>query len=178
MFRIVIPGTIITVLLALLSPAAVGQDPKAIEKEIEQLNAEKTALTLEGNFESLEKFYVNDAISLPNYNKMVTGVEDIISFTGESGQDEYKVSEIKLKPVRIFHEDSLFIEVGNIIFKVSGPGIPGKIKEEGKYMTLWERQADGSLKIKAETWNVDVNPLDRMPGKKKERKARKKGKKN
>ncbi len=32
--------------------------------------------------------------------------------------------------------------------------------DHGKYMTIWEMQDDGSLKVKVETWNTDVNPVD------------------
>jgi ketosteroid isomerase-like protein len=34
--------------------------------------------------------------------------------------------------------------------------------DHGKYMTIWEKQDDGSLKIKVETWNSDVNPWQEM----------------
>jgi ketosteroid isomerase-like protein len=33
------------------------------------------------------------------------------------------------------------------------------MEDTGKYLTLWEKQADGSLKIKVETWNTDKNPM-------------------
>jgi hypothetical protein len=29
-------------------------------------------------------------------------------------------------------------------------------------MTIWEMQDDGSMKIKVETWNTDVNPWEEM----------------
>jgi hypothetical protein len=29
-------------------------------------------------------------------------------------------------------------------------------------MTIWEKQNDGSLKIKVETWNTDTNPWAEM----------------
>jgi ketosteroid isomerase-like protein len=34
----------------------------------------------------------------------------------------------------------------------------GNINDNGKYMTVWEKQSDGSWKVKAETWNSDNNP--------------------
>ena len=39
------------------------------------------------------------------------------------------------------------------------PGVPNDVVEEGKYLTVWEKQADGSLKVKLETWNSDTNPM-------------------
>jgi len=34
--------------------------------------------------------------------------------------------------------------------------------DHGKYMNIWEKQDDGSMKLKAETWNSDVNPWQEM----------------
>jgi hypothetical protein len=43
---------------------------------------------------------------------------------------------------------------------------PPDLKEEwpdnGKYITVWEVQDDGSLKIRVETWNTDINPWVNM----------------
>jgi hypothetical protein len=33
------------------------------------------------------------------------------------------------------------------------------ISDKGKYLTIYERDANGSLKIKVETWNTDLNPM-------------------
>lgn len=155
-----------------------SQETSQVLDEIQALNNEKNELMLSGRYDELARFYTENAISMPNYSKMLRGVDDIILYAKESEAGEYKVSEIKLKPAEIFRENSMLIETGEIVMKVSGPGIPGKVKEKGKYMTLWEKQADETWKIKAETWNVDVNPLDRIPGIKDKSKKRKKGKKD
>jgi hypothetical protein len=34
--------------------------------------------------------------------------------------------------------------------------------DQGKYITIWEEQPDGSMKIKVETWNTDTNPWAQM----------------
>jgi len=38
------------------------------------------------------------------------------------------------------------------------PDQPAPMEDHGKYLTIWEKQKDGSLKVKVETWNSDVNP--------------------
>jgi hypothetical protein len=42
------------------------------------------------------------------------------------------------------------------------PMMPEPFNDVGKYMTVYEIQEDGSLKIKAETWNTDLNPWAAM----------------
>lgn len=39
------------------------------------------------------------------------------------------------------------------------PGMSAPIQDTGKYLTVYVRDDDGSLKIKAETWNTDTNPM-------------------
>ena len=33
-----------------------------------------------------------------------------------------------------------------------------EMTDHGKYMNVWQKQSDGSWKLKADTWNSDVNP--------------------
>ena len=40
------------------------------------------------------------------------------------------------------------------------PGMTETIRDTGKYMTVYVRDADGALKIKVETWNTDMNPME------------------
>ena len=51
------------------------------------------------------------------------------------------------------------IEIGTFEISLQMPGMPGPIDDKGKYMTVYIRDADGALKIKAETWNTDINPM-------------------
>ena len=45
--------------------------------------------------------------------------------------------------------------------KMSGPDVP-EWPDNGKYVTVYEIQKDGSLKVKIETWNTDTNPWAQM----------------
>ena len=49
--------------------------------------------------------------------------------------------------------------IGNSARATIRPGMPGPIEDKGKYMTVYVREKNGSLKIKAEIWNTDVNPM-------------------
>ena len=43
------------------------------------------------------------------------------------------------------------------------PDAPGGVwSDKGKYLTLYEIQEDGSLLMKADTWNTDNNPWEDM----------------
>jgi ketosteroid isomerase-like protein len=37
--------------------------------------------------------------------------------------------------------------------------MPDPMQDAGKYLTIWEQQSDGSLKVKLEMWNADSYPM-------------------
>jgi hypothetical protein len=42
------------------------------------------------------------------------------------------------------------------------PNMPAPMEDHGKYLTVWEKQKDGSLKVKVETGNSEVDPTNMM----------------
>lgn len=167
------PTILAAILVLCVCKPLKAQQEENIEDILEGLNEKRVELTLTGQYKELGQFYTEDAVSLPNYEKVRKGVGDIISFAEESADMEFKVVEMKFKPIEIYTAGNLAVELGALKLKITGPGIPGKIAEKGKYMTLWEWQESCTWKIKAETWNTDVNPLDRMPKMEIDRKKKK-----
>ena len=53
-------------------------------------------------------------------------------------------------------------EIGTFKMNASMPNFDKPIDDHGKYLTVWEKQKDGSLKIKIEIWNSDVDPMAMM----------------
>jgi ketosteroid isomerase-like protein len=49
-------------------------------------------------------------------------------------------------------------EIGKYGISLTLPGTQHPLADNGKYMTIWEKQPDGSLKIKLDIWNTDMNP--------------------
>ncbi|MDZ7740833.1 MAG: hypothetical protein U5Q03_03560 [Bacteroidota bacterium] len=61
--------------------------------------------------------------------------------------------------LEVFAGGNLIVEIGKYDLTLEMPMMLQPIKDHGKYLTVWEMQKDGSLKIKIETWNTDVNPM-------------------
>jgi ketosteroid isomerase-like protein len=59
--------------------------------------------------------------------------------------------------VDLFSSGDLIHEVGNYEITLKVPGVPYDITDKGKYLVIWEKQNDGSLKIKLETWNNNTD---------------------
>ena len=33
------------------------------------------------------------------------------------------------------------------------------MQDHGKYLNIWQKESDGTLKIKVNSWNSDINPM-------------------
>jgi hypothetical protein len=49
-------------------------------------------------------------------------------------------------------------ETGTFEIALRVPGVPDSVTEQGKYVTVWKKDAAGAFKGKAEIWNTDQNP--------------------
>ena len=57
--------------------------------------------------------------------------------------------------IELFGSGDLIHEIGKYEISLEIPGVPHPITDKGKYLVIWQRQNDGTLKIKLETWNND-----------------------
>jgi ketosteroid isomerase-like protein len=136
-----------------------SDDTKA---KIEKLNKDMAQAMIDGNSEKTLSLYASDAISLPNYKKMVEGIDAIKMSNEEMIKSGMKVKTFETTTLKVTNCDNLVIEVGTYKMSFTMAGMDAPMSDNGKYITVWEKQKDGSLKIKIETWNTDNNPWEHM----------------
>ena len=73
-----------------------------------------------------------------------------------------KVTKFTLESVDIIDGEKFVIDIGKYSLTMTMKGMPAPIEDAGKYVTVYEKQEDGSLKVKVETWNADNNPMENM----------------
>ncbi len=74
-----------------------------------------------------------------------------------------KMTAFELIATDVIVEGNIAIEIGTYTVSMEMPGM-GLIDDNGKYMNVWEKQEDGSMKIKADIWNTNLNPWMKMEG--------------
>jgi len=138
-----------------------SQDIGEVKAKIEKMNKIYTQAMLDNDIETMLSMYSDDIISMPSYQPMVKGLAKIKELSEAQINLGWKTTKFDMTPTDIFIAGNLAIEIGNYDMAMTGPGVP-EWKDYGKYMTIWEEQKDGSLKIKVETWNTDTNPWAQM----------------
>jgi ketosteroid isomerase-like protein len=141
---------------------AFSQTVSEYKLKIESLNKQMAKDMLAGNNERNLQLYTKDAISLPSGEPMLEGLEAIRKSNEEMRSKGVKFNSFEPKTLKVLVEGNLITEVGTYKINVSVPGMESPVEDHGKYLTVWEKQKDGSLKIKIETWNSDVDPMSMM----------------
>ena len=151
---------LVCVLVLGLATVASAED---LMKEVEAIGEALTEALLANDVDTMLTMYADDAISLPNYGPRMQGMEAFRQHHEQMSAAGMKIVSFTSDPIDVWGCGDQVIEIGT--FEISlDYGMPDPIEDRGKYMTVYVRGADGSLKIKAETWNTDMNPMEQMGG--------------
>lgn len=139
-----------------------SQNAADYKAKIEKINKEMTQYMLQGEYEKNLALYTADAISMPSYEPMHEGIAAIRKASEEMVKSGVKCNSFEPTTLKVLVNGNMITEIGLYKINMTIPGMDKPMEDHGKYLTIWEKQQDGSLKVKIETWNSDVNPMTMM----------------
>ena len=137
-------------------PAAVPADTRAADEAVLlQTDANWSKAAQARQVDAWMAFYTNDAIVMPPGSPPVSGKESIAKLlTGLFGLPGFSIAW-KADRAEIARFGDLGFVYGG--YDVSFRNPKGKpVKEHGKYVVIWRKQADGSWKCAIDMWNADA----------------------
>jgi uncharacterized protein (TIGR02246 family) len=149
-------GTLLIV--SLFAASVFAQSEAELKEKIEKINKEMQAAMLSGNATAGLAYYAEDAISLPSYTKMAMGKEEIRKTNEQMMTSGMKITKFETNTQVVNRCEENILEIGTYSMAFTMEGAPGEMSDNGKYLTIWRMQPDGSLKIAVETWNTDTYP--------------------
>lgn len=136
-----------------------AQDMDEMKKKVQMMNDEIAKMMVNGDMSSMWDSYSDDVISMPSYEPMMKGIDACKESAKKMTESGMKITAFKSTVTDVMKSGNFVVDVGTYEITMSIPQMGDEPwSDHGKYMTLWEIQDDGSLKIKVETWNTDVNP--------------------
>jgi len=135
-----------------------------IKVAINKINRGIEKMMIAGDVEAQLKIYTDDAYSLPNFSPMMHGKAEFLATHKQNEGMGYKCTYFKLESVDVIEGENLVIDIGKYSLTMTMNGMPAPIEDAGKYVTVYEKQDDGTLKVKVETWNADSIPAGDMSG--------------
>ncbi len=137
-----------------IAPAPSAQDTAAVRSAIEAANAKFVDAFKRGDKAGLMANYADDAvIMMPNEVAWRGKAELDKGFTSVLKQMSFKEGGAKTEDVMLAGD--LAVETGTSAWTFQ-PKSGAEVREKGKYLTVWKRQADGSWKIIRDINNSDL----------------------
>jgi ketosteroid isomerase-like protein len=149
---------ILAVVFGLTTLSSHAQSTEDLTAKVSRVNQEMAKAMMEGNTEKTLSFYTEDAISMPNNADMIEGLTAIRKSTVEMSTTGMKVKSFEVRTIYAVPCENMILEIGKFNIRFTVPQSDEVNEDAGKYLTIWEQQPDGSLKIKLETWNADASP--------------------
>lgn len=152
------------VLFALLFTASLlnAQDTAELKKKLQMMCDKYSQVMVTGEMDNMWDYYADDIISMPSYEPMLRGIEACKASYKKMQESGMKMTKFALTVTDAMQSGDLVVEIGTYTLTMEGGGMPMPWDDHGKYMNIWEMQKDGSMKLKVETWNSDVNPWEEM----------------
>ena len=149
--------------LAVAAAAEHHEKAAALKEEVTKLGDELAAAMVANEVDKMLAMYAPGAISLPNYSPRMQGIDAFRQHHQMMESSGMKVRAFDSEPSEVWQAGDQVVEIGKYKINIEMPGM-GEIQDVGKYLTIYERNAEGELKIKVETWNTDMNPMAMMGG--------------
>jgi ketosteroid isomerase-like protein len=144
----------IALLCAALLSTATAADP-AIEKKIRELDAEWAAAASAGNVEKTVSYYADNAVVLPP-NAPAAKTREAIHAQWKKDIEGMVSGSWKANRVEVAESGDMAWVSGTFEW-VSKDASGKKVTDHGKYLEVFQKQADGSWKCTADCWNSDLS---------------------
>ncbi len=148
---------LVLMFVALLTINTFAQSEAELKQMIEKNNKIMSDAMKANDVDKAMALYAEDAIQLPNKQEMRQGIAEIRKDAENMVKEGWKVKEYNNNIKSVEAHGDLVTEIGTYSMSVQKEGSNDVHKFEGKYLTLWEKQTDGSLKLKTEVWNEDFD---------------------
>jgi ketosteroid isomerase-like protein len=152
----------ILLFIVFISSLCFSQDTSELKKKIQTMCDEYSQKMIAGDMSTLWPFYSDDIISMPSYEPTLRGLDAVKSSYDKMNESGMKMTKFALTVTDVLQSGDFVVEIGTYTLTMEGGMLPAPWDDHGKYMNLWETQDDGSMKLKVETWNTDVNPWMEM----------------
>ncbi len=116
---------------------------QTLMKEVTAIGDALSEAMVENDVEYLLGMYAEGAISLPNYGPRMQGIDAFRQSHEQMSAAGMKVLSFDSEPTEVWQAGDQVIEIGKFAITLEMAGMPDEIEDQGKYLTIYERNADG-----------------------------------
>jgi ketosteroid isomerase-like protein len=133
-----------------------GHSHNDLKARVDILGNQAEKAFLSGNIDAMLEFYCDDVVSMPNFHPLIKGKADLKRQTEAIIASGLKFESLESTTVDVQSGGEYIYEIGTFS-QIIMPNSGKPVESAGKYVTIWRKQPDGSLKIAVEIYNSDVD---------------------
>ncbi len=137
---------------------ALAEDLEQVKKELAAIDAETRLAMLRGDYDTLLKYYAEDAIVMPDFSPMIKGKSALRQQFEEDRRNGTVFHSFEGNVTKLWTCGNKVFQQGVFYVSMSNKYNDRPIALNTSYFTIWERQKDGRLLITYYIWNLD-HPL-------------------
>ncbi len=122
-----------------------AQDTAELMKKIQAMNDKAADMMVSNDEAGMWANYSDDVISMPSYEPMLKGIEACKESYQKMIGSGAKMTAFKSVVTDIIDAGNYVVDIGTYNISMAIPGMDMPWDDHGKYMTIWEKQDDGSL---------------------------------
>jgi ketosteroid isomerase-like protein len=131
-------------------------DTQAAEKAVKNADMQWSKAAGAHDFNNLFAYYADDATVLPANEEMLTNKPGVQKYWSDHLTKDVSVSWTPMY-VEAAKSGDMVYDLGSYTMTTkAAKGKGAATTDHGKYMAVWKKQADGSWKAEADSWNSDL----------------------
>ena len=134
-------------------------DMSTLKPYFEKMNNKFGQALMAGDYNTIASFYTDDALSLPSYEPMWRGKNAILEGNKKDAESGLKYTSFSARTTDVYGSGDITYEIGTYELSFTMPNKTTAMTDKGKYLNIWQKQNDGTWKLRADTWNSDMNPM-------------------
>jgi ketosteroid isomerase-like protein len=154
----IMKAKIIFCMIVLLSAFAFADGVESVRKTIKELEIERQSAAIAGDYDKALTFFTDDVVIMQAMDEPITGKKSLARSYREQKQKGVRFHSISSTILADWLCGENYYERGTWSMSVSSRDNPRPVAFLGSYFQIWEKQKDGSFKIKLNIYNFD-HPL-------------------
>ncbi len=132
----------------------------SLKEQIMKINSIIGKAEMENDKATIIKYLTDDVIISPGFGPTVKGIEGVKNSHAENKKYNLVYRSFNVEPEDIWECSEFVYDRGTFGMSYTYKDHPRPRAYYGSYFTIWQKEQDGSLKIKYLLWNLDYDPCD------------------
>ena len=125
---------------------------------VELLHQARVQAALDGDYDKVLNFFAKDVQIMPGLQPPINGIAELRKMFAKDRKNGVKHHSISSRIIDDWMCGDDYYERGSWAMSVTSNDSRQPVAFNGSYFQIWQKQKDGSYKIKFNIWNLDHQP--------------------